>query len=34
LWHFTDVFGEQFITSSLTKRTGNCVFATLEGNKS
>jgi len=29
-----DVFGQQFIISALAKRTGKCVFATLEGNKS
>jgi len=28
------VFGQQFIISTLAKRTGKCVFATLEGNKS
>jgi len=28
------VFGQQFIVSALAKRTGKCVFASLEGNKS
>jgi len=28
------VFGQQFIISTLAKRTGKCAFATLEGNKS
>jgi len=28
------MFGQQFIISTLAKRTGKCVFATLEGNKS
>jgi len=28
------VIGQQFIISTLAKRTGKCVFATLEGNKS
>jgi len=34
LWHFTDVFGRQFIISTLAKRTGKCDFATLDGNRS
>jgi len=28
------VIGQQFIISTLAKRTGKCVFFTLEGNKS
>jgi len=27
LWHFRNVFGHQFIISTLAKRTGKCVFA-------
>jgi len=28
------MFGQQFIICTLAKRTGKCIFATLEGNKS